>query len=118
MNVRSKVGAIASATACLLGLALASFADDEKSTQAQPTLVAEAQRAAPNFVGISNWLNSGPLNLADLRGKVVLVDFWTYRLHQLHSDAASFRRCQSALRSIPVSARLSEQAARTARAQP
>ena len=76
MNIRSKVGVAVLATACLLGLALASYADDEKTAQAQPTL-AEAQRAAPNFVGISNWLNSGPLNLADLRGKVVLVDFWT-----------------------------------------
>jgi hypothetical protein len=24
------------------------------------------------------WINSGPLRLADLRGKVVLVEFWTY----------------------------------------
>jgi thiol-disulfide isomerase/thioredoxin len=24
------------------------------------------------------WLNSGPLTAADLRGKVVLIDFWTY----------------------------------------
>jgi thiol-disulfide isomerase/thioredoxin len=64
------------ATACLLGLAQASYADDEKA-QAQPTL-AEARRVAPNFVGISNWLNSDPLSITDLRGKVVLVDFWTY----------------------------------------
>ena len=77
MNIRSKVGATVLATACLLGLTLASYADDEKTAQAQPIL-ADAQRAAPNFVGISNWLNSGPLTLADLRGKVVLVDFWTY----------------------------------------
>jgi len=77
MTIRSKVGATVLATACLLGLALASYADEEKTAQAQPTL-ADAQRAAPNFVGISNWLNSGPLNLADLHGKVILVDFWTY----------------------------------------
>ena len=33
---------------------------------------------APDFAGISLWLNSEPLSLADLRGEVVLVDFWTY----------------------------------------
>jgi len=33
---------------------------------------------APEFVGIVQWLNSESLTLADLRGKVVLVDFWTY----------------------------------------
>jgi thiol-disulfide isomerase/thioredoxin len=39
---------------------------------------AEQTQTAPDFVGISNWFNSQPLKLADLRGKVVLVDFWTY----------------------------------------
>ncbi|WP_020652737.1 thioredoxin family protein [Massilia niastensis] len=34
--------------------------------------------AAPEFTGINNWLNSAPLKQQDLRGKVVLVDFWTY----------------------------------------
>src|SRR5580693_9740259 len=36
---------------------------------------------APNFAGITTWLNTAggkPLSLASLRGKVVLVDFWTY----------------------------------------
>lgn len=33
---------------------------------------------APEFTGISTWLNSEPLTLAALRGKVVLVDFWAY----------------------------------------
>ena len=43
-----------------------------------PFEVAAAQGTAPNFAGISNWFNSAPLNMASLRGKVVLVDFWTY----------------------------------------
>jgi thiol-disulfide isomerase/thioredoxin len=37
-----------------------------------------AGRQAPEFSGINQWLNSGPLSMAGLRGKVVLVDFWTY----------------------------------------
>jgi cytochrome c biogenesis protein CcdA/thiol-disulfide isomerase/thioredoxin len=34
--------------------------------------------SAPDLTGISTWLNSRPLTIASLRGKVVLVDFWTY----------------------------------------
>ena len=33
---------------------------------------------APDFAGIDRWLNSEPLKIERLRGKVVLVDFWTY----------------------------------------
>jgi peroxiredoxin len=33
---------------------------------------------APDFTGGGAWVNSQPLKLADLKGKVVLVDFWTY----------------------------------------
>jgi cytochrome c biogenesis protein CcdA/thiol-disulfide isomerase/thioredoxin len=33
---------------------------------------------APDFAGIDRWLNSRPLTMAELRGKVVLIDFWTY----------------------------------------
>jgi thiol-disulfide isomerase/thioredoxin len=32
----------------------------------------------PSFSGATIWLNSQPLAAADLRGKVVLVEFWTY----------------------------------------
>jgi thiol-disulfide isomerase/thioredoxin len=32
----------------------------------------------PGFDGATGWLNSPPLTALDLRGKVVLVDFWTY----------------------------------------
>ncbi len=32
----------------------------------------------PSLAGATGWLNSPPLDVAALRGKVVLVDFWTY----------------------------------------
>jgi cytochrome c biogenesis protein CcdA/thiol-disulfide isomerase/thioredoxin len=34
--------------------------------------------AQPDLSGATAWINSAPLTLASLRGKVVLVDFWTY----------------------------------------
>ena len=37
-----------------------------------------AQTAQPAFRDIDAWINSEPLALDALRGKVVLVDFWTY----------------------------------------
>jgi thiol-disulfide isomerase/thioredoxin len=40
--------------------------------------VVDARATAPNFVGITKWFNSAPLSIGDLRGRVVLVDFWTY----------------------------------------
>lgn len=33
---------------------------------------------APELTGIVNWINSPPLSLKMLRGKVILIDFWTY----------------------------------------
>ena len=33
---------------------------------------------APEFTGLEAWLNSQPLTMQSLRGKVVLIDFWTY----------------------------------------
>ena len=40
--------------------------------------LAQAGSKAPEFKGLSNWFNSEPLSMSALRGKVVLVDFWTY----------------------------------------
>lgn len=36
------------------------------------------QGQAPEFAGIEKWLNTEPLTMQNLRGKVVLVDFWTF----------------------------------------
>jgi cytochrome c biogenesis protein CcdA/thiol-disulfide isomerase/thioredoxin len=34
--------------------------------------------ATPSLAGATAWINSPPLTIESLRGKVVLVDFWTY----------------------------------------
>ncbi len=43
-----------------------------------PTKIITNQDTAPEIVGIESWINSDPLTLEKLRGKVVLIDFWTY----------------------------------------
>ncbi|MFZ6695950.1 cytochrome c biogenesis protein DipZ [Stenotrophomonas acidaminiphila] len=43
---------------------------------AMPGLPVEGE--LPSLAGASGWLNSPPLDAQALRGKVVLVDFWTY----------------------------------------
>ena len=34
-------------------------------------------KAAPDVAG-ENWINSKPLTIGELKGRVVLVEFWTY----------------------------------------
>jgi thiol-disulfide isomerase/thioredoxin len=46
--------------------------------KAQETESLDDFGAAPDFQDVALWLNSGPLSMEDLRGKVVLLDFWTY----------------------------------------
>ena len=38
----------------------------------------ETGNCAPEFAGTQEWINSQPLLMQELRGKVVLLDFWTY----------------------------------------
>ena len=46
---------------------------------AGPAIAASADEGRqPAVSGATGWLNSAPLTAAELRGKVVLVEFWTY----------------------------------------
>jgi len=77
--------ATAAATADLEAVALA--ADEspalavgsiDPSGDPELTVPLEDLGTAPEFKGITAWINSEPLTMASLRGKVVLVHFWTF----------------------------------------
>ena len=54
---------------------------------------------APEFTHTSpnEWLNSGPLTLTDLKGKVVLVDFWTFDCWNCYRSFPWLRAMESRL---------------------
>ena len=55
------------------------MAAPEPTPSPTPALITPpGAQPAPEFRGITAWLNSEPLAMADLRGQVVLVDLWTY----------------------------------------
>lgn len=66
--------------ACLKKIALGALIATSLAASVMPGVAQAATppAPAPEFTGIENWLNSPPLTLASQRGKVVLVDFWTY----------------------------------------
>ncbi len=49
-----------------------------KPTPTPAIVTPQGSVAAPEFQGIVGWLNSPPLLMKEQRGKVVLIDFWTY----------------------------------------
>ncbi|WP_298213480.1 cytochrome c biogenesis protein DipZ [Acidocella sp.] len=53
------------------------FGAPPASSAPMPASVTQADQLPP-LTGATAWLNSPPLTPAELRGKVVLIDFWTY----------------------------------------
>ncbi|MEO7665194.1 MAG: cytochrome c biogenesis protein CcdA [Candidatus Limnocylindrales bacterium] len=54
------------------------LSDRPNATAAPPDVVLGDYGPAPEVAGITAWLNSEPLTLSGLRGRVVLVHFWTF----------------------------------------
>jgi thiol-disulfide isomerase/thioredoxin len=67
--------ALTGGVAAIAGLVATPAAGAAATPAANP---ADNGSTAPEFTGIDTWLNSDPLTIQQLRGKVVLVDFWTY----------------------------------------
>jgi thiol-disulfide isomerase/thioredoxin len=56
--------------------------------QSKPAVTLGDEGPFPGFEGATDWINTQPLSKESLKGKVVLVDFWTYS-------------CINCLRSLP-----------------
>ena len=63
-------------------------ADSKTAVGADGQLLLPVEGALPSLDGLGPWINSRPLTRESLRGKVVVIDFWTYS-------------CINCLRSIP-----------------
>lgn len=57
-----------------------------------PTKLKRIHAIAPEFVSVDNWLNSTPLTMRELRGKVVLVHFYAFQCHNCHANFGIYRR--------------------------
>jgi thiol-disulfide isomerase/thioredoxin len=68
----------------IIGTGVAIAYGTSKNTPAPSLSSAEAAtqtkdaQSLPEFQGIQQWLNSNPLSVADLRGSVTLIQFWTF----------------------------------------
>jgi thiol-disulfide isomerase/thioredoxin len=67
-----------SGTADALAEKIPANAGHKGDTAPRPALSLPVEGAMPSLSGAVEWLNSKPLDSADLRGKVVIVNFWTY----------------------------------------
>ena len=78
MTLKALAVTAALVASCLASTAIPCISGEAPRDLNAPFAVAAVKGEAPEFAGITKWFNSSPLRLADLRGKVVLVDFWTY----------------------------------------
>lgn len=81
MTPRSRLPTLVLAVGLVAGACTGSGEGGTTSTVAEATESSSlaGDVAAPEFPEGLDWLNTeGPLTMADLRGKVVVLDFWTY----------------------------------------
>jgi thiol-disulfide isomerase/thioredoxin len=73
MTIRSFATSASLIAICLCGGGAPGIGGEAASVQ-----MSAVQGTAPSFAGLSNWFNSPPLDITALRGRVVMVNFWTY----------------------------------------
>ena len=71
---------LAAILASAIGAPIATLAEDKRVVQQMTPAAVKLpiEGELPSLGGATEWLNSPPLTAAGLRGKVVLIDVWTY----------------------------------------
>ena len=64
--------------AAVIGSPIVGFSEDTRVVQQMTGTAVPVEDKLPSLGSATGWLNSEPLTVAGLRGKVVLIDVWTY----------------------------------------
>ena len=85
------VAAIAAAAGTSIGTSTEDASMKRHALAGAVTL--EIEGDLPSLGGATEWINSAPLTAAGLRGKVVLIDFWTYTCINWRRSLPYVRAC-------------------------
>ena len=58
-----------------------------------------AERIAPELIAGGQWLNSAPLKLASLRGKVVIINIWVHSCINCHNSLPTLKKWYASYKS-------------------
>jgi thiol-disulfide isomerase/thioredoxin len=76
---RVTLGVVVAAVAAVVLVTMLGPTSPPASGSSNASVFPISQRAAaPDFTGLDGWINTPPLSLSQLRGHVVLIDFWTF----------------------------------------
>ena len=72
--------------------------DDNAAANAQDVLISPVKAKSAPPLAEGKWLNSEPTTLENLRGRVVLVDFWTFGCYNCRNTLPTLKRFDAAYR--------------------
>ncbi|MBA2621760.1 MAG: redoxin domain-containing protein, partial [Acidobacteria bacterium] len=73
-------------------------ADDKADANARDVLIAPVNAKSAPALSSGQWLNSEATTLENLRGRVVLVDFWTFGCYNCRNTLPTLKKFNTAYR--------------------